>query len=148
MNSDKINVYVAGPFFHEGERERIEKVVHFFNTGERAGNYELFVPMEHFIPDGDRMSNMEWGKAVFKMDTEALENADLVVAVYDKHYSDSGTAWELGYAYGLGIPVILLCTDLTVDNSIMPIIAADTVYDFEKFINEEHFDKSTINCLK
>lgn len=145
---DKIKVYLAGPFFDDGERERIEKVRTYFSTGERKDNYELFVPMDHFIPDGEKMSNMDWAKAVFKMDTEALENADLLVAVYDKHYSDSGTAWELGYAYGLGIPVILLCTDLEADNSIMPIVAADTVYDFEKFVNDEYFDVSTINSLK
>lgn len=145
---DKIKVYLAGPFFDDGERERIEKVRTYFSTGERKDNYELFVPMDHFIPDGEKMSNMDWAKAVFKMDTEALENADLFVAVYDKHYSDSGTAWELGYAYGLGIPVILLCTDLEADNSIMPIVAADTVYDFEKFVNDEYFDVSTINSLK
>ena len=145
---DKIKVYVAGPFFHDGERERIEMVRTFFNSGERKDRYDLFVPMDHFIPDGEKMSNMDWAKAVFKMDTEALEKSDLMVAVYDKHYSDSGTAWELGYAYGLGIPVILLCTDLNADNSIMPVVAADTVYDFQKFINDEYFDVNTINSLK
>ena len=145
---DKIKVYLAGPFFDDGERERIEKVRAFFSSGEREGNYELFVPMDHKIPGGETMSNQDWAKAVFKMDTEALEQSDLVVAVYDRHYSDSGTAWELGYAYGLGTPVILLCTDLTADNSIMPIVAADTIYDFEKFVNDEYFDVSTINCLK
>jgi len=148
MSSEKINLYIAGPFFHPGERERIEKVRTFFTTGEREGNYDLFVPMDHFIPDGDKMSNRDWAKAVFEMDTTALENSDVLVAVYDKHYSDSGTAWELGYAYGLGIPVILLCTDLNADNSIMPVIAANTVYDFEKFVNGEYFDVSTIDCLK
>lgn len=145
---DKIKLYVAGPFFHPGERERIEMVRTFFTSGEREGHYDLFVPMDHFIPDGEKMSNMDWAKAVFKMDTEALERCDLMVAIYDKHYSDSGTAWELGYAYGLGIPVILLCTDLNADNSIMPVVAADVVYDFQKFINEEYFDLNTINSLK
>ena len=116
MSMSKSKVYIAGPFFREGERERIEMVRTFFNSGERKGHYDLFVPMDHFIPDGENMSNIDWAKAVFKMDTEALEKSDMMVAVYDKHYSDSGTAWELGYAYGLGIPVILLCTDLNADN--------------------------------
>lgn len=143
-------IYVAGPFFKPGERERLEQLRKLFKEDSFFDNYELFFPMDHFIPDGEKMSNLEWGKAVFKMDTQALEQADIVVAVYDKHYSDSGTAWELGYAYGLGIPVILLCTDLNADNSIMPICAARKIYDFQKFIEGEYwdFDEFDVNCLK
>ena len=58
----------------------------------------------------------------------------------DTHYSDTGTAWELGYAYAMGIPVLLLCTNLETDNSIMPLIAADRVYQYDKFVNGEYFD--------
>ena len=112
-------------------------------------DFEFFYPMDHFIKGGEKMDNFDWATAVFDMDVKALENADIVVAVYDKHYSDSGTAWELGYAYGLGIPVLLLCTDLNADNSIMPILAATRLYDFNKFVNQEYFDvKNTLNTLK
>ena len=147
MNTPKIKVYVAGPFFHNGERERIEKVRQCFS---HKPGYELFFPMDHFIENGDTLSNWEWGKEVFKMDTKAIDESELIVAIYDKHYSDSGTAWEIGYAYSKGIPIILLCTSLEEDNSIMPIVCADCVYDFEKFVNDEYFefDTSKINCLK
>jgi nucleoside 2-deoxyribosyltransferase len=106
--------------------------------------------MEHFIENGESMSNWDWAEAVFNMDVNALTNSDIVIAIYDKHYSDSGTAWELGLAYGLGIPIFLLCTDLNSDNSIMPLVAADEIYDFNKFINGEYFDvdKSKLQNLK
>lgn len=143
-------IYVAGPFFKPGERERLEQLRKLFKEDSFFDNYELFFPMDHFIPNGENMSNWEWAKAVFEMDTNALLDADIVVAVYDKHYSDSGTAWELGYAYALGIPVILLCTDLNADNSIMPLCAATKIYDFNKFVEGEYwdFDEFEVSCLK
>ena len=104
--------------------------------------------MDHSFPDCENISNLEWGKMVFEYDINKIKQSQLVVAIYDTQYSDSGTAWELGYAYALGIPVILLCTDLLADNSLMTISAANTVYDFEKFINDEFFDINIINELK
>ena len=144
--NEKIKVYIAGPFFREGERERIEALRKFFDEDEFFySDYEFFYPMDHVIPDGAVMPNEEWAKAVFEMDVTALENADMVIAIYDKHYSDSGTAWELGYAYGLGIPVILLCTDLNADNSLMPICAATKIYDYQKFVDGEYWDFDDFN---
>lgn len=148
--NERKKIYVSGPFFKPEERERINKIKLLFSKDSLFLDYELFFPMDHFIPDGDKMSNWEWGHAVFEMDTEALEKCDIVLAVYDKQYSDSGTAWELGYAYGLGIPVVLLCTDINADNSIMPICAAKKIYDFEKFAAGEYwdFDIFSIESLK
>jgi len=143
-------IYVAGPFFRPGERDRLEQLRKLFKEDSFFTDYQLFFPMDHFIPNGENMNNWEWAKAVFEMDTNALLDADIVVAVYDKHYSDSGTAWELGYAYALGIPVILLCTDLNADNSIMPLCAATKIYDFNKFVEGEYwdFDEFEVSCLK
>ena len=141
----KIKVYVAGPFFKPGERERLEKLRKIFLEDSFFFEYEFFFPMDHFISDGEKMPNFEWATEVFKMDTRALEQSDIVIAIYDKQYSDSGTAWELGYAYGLGTPVILLCTDLKADNSIMPIISAKRIYDFNKFVNGEYWNVNDFN---
>jgi len=136
----KIKVYIAAPFFREGERERIEALRKFFEEDDFYSEYEFFYPMDHVIDDGAVMSNEEWAKAVFDMDLKALEHSDLVIAIYDKQYSDSGTAWEIGYAAALGTPIILLCTDLNAENSIMPICSASKVYDYQKFVDGEFWD--------
>ena len=140
MNTDKIKVYIAGPFFREGERERIEKLRAFFNKDEFFDKYDFFFPMDHTIPGGESMPNGEWAWNVFEMDVAALAQSKLVVAIYDTHYSDSGTAWELGFAFANHIPVLLLCTNLEADNSIMPLIAADKIYQYDKFVNGEYFN--------
>ena len=137
---DKIKIYVAGPFFREGERERLEKLREFFSKDEFFDKYEFFFPMDHKITGGENMPNGEWAWNVFNMDVEALSQSKLVIAVYDTHYSDSGTAWELGYAFARNIPVLLLCTNLEADNSIMPLVAADRVYKFDAFVNGQYFD--------
>lgn len=139
--------YVAGPFFDEVERNRMNKLRDYLRQDTKN---EYFFPMEHFIPNGNKMSNCEWAEKVFKMDEQALINSDYVIAVYDRLYSDSGTAFEIGLAYGYGIPVILLCTDLFETNSIMPIMACDEIYLFEEYIEgkKNPVDVRYLNCLK
>lgn len=146
MEDSSLKIYIAGPFFKEGERERIEKLREFFNSDPYFKDFDFFYPMDHFIPNGKEMSNWDWANAVFKMDIKELEQCDMVVAIYDKHYSDSGTSWELGYAFGLGIPTLLLCTDLNADNSIMPIVSAKYLFDFNDFVNGV-FDESKKICF-
>ena len=48
---------------------------------------------------------------IFSRHLAALGDTDIVVAVIDGADADSGTAWEMGYAYAHGIPVIAIRTD-------------------------------------
>ena len=99
-----MRVYLAGPFFNKKERANIEHAEKIL----RAKNLELFVPMEHKIENGESMTNDVWGKLVFEMDKQAIYDCDIVVALYYGMYSDSGTAWEIGFANCLNKPVIIV----------------------------------------
>ena len=114
-------IYIAGPFFTDEERAFLKIVIE--SVKEIFPNEELFIPMEHFIPNGENLSNNEWAEAVFKMDVEALNKCDHVVAAYLGLRSDTGTAWEIGYAYAKGIPVDLILSPEALEGevSIMPI---------------------------
>ena len=114
-------IYIAGPFFTDKERAFLKVVIE--SVKEIFPNEKLFIPMEHFIPNGENLSNNEWAEAVFKMDVEALNKCDRVVAAYLGLRSDTGTAWEIGYAYAKGIPVDLVFSPeaLGGEVSIMPI---------------------------
>ena len=114
-------IYIAGPFFTDKERAFLKIVIE--SAKEIFPNEELFIPMEHFIPNGENLSNNEWAEAVFKMDVAALDKSDLVIASYLGLRSDTGTAWEIGYAYAKGIPVNLILPPevLNGEVSIMPI---------------------------
>ena len=143
-----MKVYIAGPFFKPEERNRIERLVaYLYRNGLDTAKY--FIPMEHFITDADKLSNYEWAKKVFEMDVKALKSSDLIIAVYDGHYSDSGTAWEIGLGYALQIPILLLVTDLKLDLSIMPLCSCKKVYDFEGFLHGDYsLSKETLTTLK
>ena len=49
--------------------------------------------------------------SIFLKNVKALESADIIVAIIDGADADSGTAWEMGYAFALGKQVIALRTD-------------------------------------
>ena len=114
-------IYIAGPFFTDEERAFLKIVIE--SVKETFPNEELFIPMEHFIPNGENLSNNEWAEAVFKMDVEALNKCDRVVAAYLGLRSDTGTAWEIGYAYARSIPIDLILSPEALEGevSIMPI---------------------------
>lgn len=100
-----MNIYLAGSFFNPKERKLIEDLAKVL----RDQKHEVFVPMEHFIEDGDTLSNCLWGQKVFQMDVKALTESDIIIAVYDGHYSDTGVAWEIGYAYALQDIKVIIC---------------------------------------
>ena len=128
-------IYIAGPFFTDEERDFLKIVIE--STKEFFPDEELFIPMEHFIPNGENLSNNEWAEAVFKMDIEALNKCDLVVAAYLGLYSDTGTAWEIGYAYAKGIPVNLILSPEALEGevSIMPIQSSNNP--FKNILNQK-----------
>ena len=83
------------------------------------------------------MSIDVWAKKVFDMDVEELDDADLVFALYLGHYSDTGTAWEIGYAYARGIPVLLYCPKINSDVSIMPFQSAEVIRFNKQLYNQK-----------
>lgn len=144
----KYKVYVAGPFFNKVERDRMERLKKFLTSGNFQ-DFDFFFPMDSVVGQATELPNHEWARKVFESDKDEILKSDMILAVYDKHYSDSGTAWEIGYAYALHIPIYLLCTDLFSDNSLMTMCAADFIYDFEGFLRgESDIDFKTLNNLK
>lgn len=104
-----MKVYLASPFFKEDELLQYKQMVDLLrNSGD-----EIFVPQEHTIPNGEFLPNSEWARQVFDMDVAALDSADLVIVLNWGLYSDSGTAWEQGYAYAKGKRILSVLMDET-----------------------------------
>lgn len=98
--------YIASPLFTNEEKTRIIEV----STYLRSLGYEVYSPMEHNIPNAWNLSNSKWAKSVFDEDVKELDKSDKVIVIYDGLYSDTGTAWEVGYAYARGNEIYVLCT--------------------------------------
>ena len=93
--------YLASPFFTDEQRDTVCKVANIL----RAAGHEVFVPMEHMIEDAWSYTPKEWAEKVFSMDLDAILTCNEVIALYYGLNSDTGTAFEIGYAYASRIPV-------------------------------------------
>lgn len=97
-----MRAYVAGPLFDEGERwwiEQIEQVV-------------VGAGFSTFLPHRDNPTKNEHNVGeIFANDRCAIDQCDVLVASLNGLTTDDGTAWELGYAFALGKPIVGLYTD-------------------------------------
>lgn len=101
-----MKVYLASPFFNVEEKRIYTQVIDILRGQE---GIDLFVPQEHTIPNAWDLSNRVWAENVFAVDILGIQKADVVVVLNFGMYSDSGTAWECGYAYALGKKVVNVC---------------------------------------
>lgn len=118
-----MKIYMAGAFFRPETKSKIDS----YAVGFRRLGYDVFVPQEHTVPNAWEMSQEDWAREVFKMDIAAIQECDMIFVVYDGLYSDSGTAWEIGYAYALGKHIAINVNENVSDMSIMPFASADFI---------------------
>jgi nucleoside 2-deoxyribosyltransferase len=94
-----MKLYLAGPLFTTPERTWNAEVT----AALRAAGHEVFLPQEQ-EPGKD-------GPGIFATDVGGIDWADGLVAIMDGPDPDSGTAWEVGYAFGTRKPIVLVRTD-------------------------------------
>ncbi len=99
--------YLAAPLFSQVERRWNREFADLL--ARRVSGLEVILPQD-FRVEG-RYNDRKRFQALFKKCIEALKSADVVVAVLDGADTDSGVAFEMGYAYASGLPVVGVRTD-------------------------------------
>ena len=94
-----MRIYFAGPLFTAAERDWNAK----FATALRRAGHEVFLPQEQ-EPGMD-------AAGIFANDVGGIDWADGLVAIMDGADPDSGTCWEVGYAFRKR-PIVLVRTDI------------------------------------
>ncbi len=97
-------VYIAEPLFTPGDRkyaEEIDEIVRKFG-------FETYLPHRDA---GVFIRGKSSSETFFKNDLSYLENCAFVVAILNGTDVDSGTAWEIGYAYAKGKPIYGIIED-------------------------------------
>jgi nucleoside 2-deoxyribosyltransferase len=89
----------AGPLFTAAERDWNVALA----GALRDAGHEVFLPQEQ-EPGKD-------APGIFSTDVGGIDWADALVAIMDGADPDSGTCWEVGYAYRKK-PIVLVRTDL------------------------------------
>ncbi len=97
-------VYLAAPLFSGAELDFNRKLR---DEIKKAG-FNVFLPQEDSNNIKDEKNRQ---RIIFDKNLAAIDKADILVAVIDGADVDSGTSWEIGYAYALGKPVLGLRTD-------------------------------------
>jgi nucleoside 2-deoxyribosyltransferase len=83
-----MKIYMAGPLFSTAELAFNSELAKLL----RARGHEVFLPQEH-------EQRKDLPAAIFESDVKGLDWSEAVVACLDGADPDSGTCWELGYAY-------------------------------------------------
>ena len=137
-----MKIYLASPFFNEAELEVYHRVI----TALRAEGYEVYVPQEHTIENAWSLSNEDWARRVFVEDRQALNECDVVMVLNFGMYSDSGTAWEAGYAYAKEKSVVqVLCGGENATYSLMMMNGCDNIVELPQVA---HFREVSANTAK
>lgn len=104
---EHIRIYLASPLFSLTERSWNRT---FAAALARAlPGAEVILPQD-FKVRGRYNDQRHWG-ILFRSCLEAIDSSQAVVAIVDGADADSGTAFEMGYAYRAGIPVVAVRTD-------------------------------------
>lgn len=99
-----MKIYLASPFFNEKELDNVKLAEKILT--ERG--FSLFSPRLNEVRTDENTQQSWWSKETFMNDKKFIDWADVVVMLYYGGYSDSGTAWESGYAYGTNTPVVVV----------------------------------------
>jgi len=101
----RYRVYLAAPLFSAAERSYNAGIARLL----RENFFSVHLPQD--AGDDTAARGKYEHERLFRLNLTALEDSDIVVAVIDGADADSGTSWEMGYAYARGKKVIALRTD-------------------------------------
>ena len=105
-----MKVYIAGPLCAKKEREFVEKIDHIC----KKYNLKTFLPHR----DCGLWKEIEDTEKIAEGDIKGFKGCDFLIASLNGFNVGAGTAWEIGYAYSKGIPIIGIKTDRKVKDSI------------------------------
>ena len=105
-------IYIAGPLFNVHEKKYLEDIAEVLE----GADFDCFLPhRDQTGIDPEELKNNDMSQAtkdiIFQTDIEALEAADLVVALVTGQDIDSGTASEIGFMYANNKPVLAITAE-------------------------------------
>ncbi|MDE2507712.1 MAG: nucleoside 2-deoxyribosyltransferase [Planctomycetota bacterium] len=106
-----MKIYFAGPLFTQAERLWNERLA----AGLAAAGHEVFLPQTEVKAIATLDADL-----IFDVDVRGVRGAEAVVAIMDGADPDSGTCFECGIAYALGIPIVLVRTDFRAGGDALP----------------------------
>lgn len=106
-----MRLYFAGPLFTQAERAWNREVA----AALQAAGHVVFLPQTAV-----KAIETLHADAIFRVDVDGVRTAEALVAILDGADPDSGTCFECGLAYALGIPIVGVRTDFRAGGDALP----------------------------
>ncbi len=106
-----MRLYVAGPLFTQAERAWNEALA----VALKGAGHDVFLPQDEV-----KAITSLHADEIFRIDVDGVRSAEAVVAIMDGADPDSGTAFECGLAYAMGIPIVAVRTDFRAGGDALP----------------------------
>lgn len=106
-----MRIYFAGPLFTQAERLWNLRIA----AGLTEAGHTVFLPQTEV----QAIATLD-ADAIFGVDVDGVRSAEVIVAVLDGADPDSGTSFECGLAYALGIPIVIVRTDFRAGGDALP----------------------------
>ena len=105
-------VYIACTLFNIHDKKYLEEIAEILESN----GYDCFLPhRDQVVKLEERRSvdlmSQETKDTIFQTDLDALEKADITVALITGQDIDSGTSSEIGYTYAMKKPVLAIDAD-------------------------------------
>lgn len=95
-------IYLAAPFFNEAQLQRLTLIEEQLQKQQIAFfSPRLIGGVLNDMPEAQRAASLA---GVFKSNVDGIEQSSMVFAGIDD--KDTGTTWEMGYAYGCAVPIV------------------------------------------
>ncbi len=107
-------VYFACSWFSDSQTNYMNQGIELIKQNKTVDWKYAFYPLDHqykgfSIPDHpELLEDTEWQLGTFNGDMNGINSSDLIVAMYLPSEPDEGIAWELGYAYAIHKPMVLV----------------------------------------
>jgi nucleoside 2-deoxyribosyltransferase len=106
-----MNLYLAGPLFTQAERAWNLRLA----ASIREAGHSVFLPQVEV----QAIETLD-AETIFRVDVDGVRSADAVVAILDGADPDSGTSFECGLAFALGLPIVVVRTDFRAGGDALP----------------------------
>lgn len=98
-----MNIYLAAPFFNKSQLDFVKALEKAFEEN----NINYFSPRsEGTLKDMTLEEKAKEMRKIFESNITHINNCDIMVAVIDDW--DTGTVFEIGFAYGMDVPIFTI----------------------------------------
>ena len=105
-----MKIYLAAPLFSQKDRKYNRELAEKLTS--LLPRCEVILPQDFRVgPRGASFNDRRYLEALAERCVEEISRADVVLALLDGADADSGVAFEVGYARGIGKPVLGVRTD-------------------------------------